>query len=186
MDQVRERSKDGKDEVEDNALSHKVVVAAPPSRCPWCHDECAPDGSVVCQACLSRHHAGCWREGGKCASCGQTKALQGAPPTIQVAPAELELVRRGAVREAVERLAARAKTGEGDAARALLEAVARELPDRKHPLMTVTIAVVFFGALVAALAIVCTQLAPPLNLFAVPVVCLLAWTVFEKLWSGRS
>jgi hypothetical protein len=178
MEQVREK----KDRGGDDGVAEKVVVAAPPSRCPWCHDECAPEGSVVCQACLSRHHAPCWREGGKCASCGQARAMQGAPPTLVIAPAELELVRRGAVREAVERLAARTKASEGDAARALLEAVARELADRKSPLVTLAITVVFFGAVIAALAIVATEIIPPFNLLAVAIVCGLAWGVFGKLW----
>lgn len=58
----------------------KVKVARSPTRCPFCHEDVAADSAAtVCQACLSRHHAPCWSEGGRCGSCGQTRALEAAP-----------------------------------------------------------------------------------------------------------
>lgn len=46
------------------------------TRCPFCHEACAPAEDVrVCRECLSRHHAACWGEGAACASCGAGEAL---------------------------------------------------------------------------------------------------------------
>ncbi len=51
-------------------------LTASPTRCPYCHDACAPEADVrVCAGCLARHHAACWGEGQACASCGATDAL---------------------------------------------------------------------------------------------------------------
>ncbi|MBX3466499.1 MAG: hypothetical protein KF878_06330 [Planctomycetes bacterium] len=54
----------------DVAPRSDVHVAASPTRCPFCHDEASAAGSVACQGCLARHHAACWDEGGRCATCG--------------------------------------------------------------------------------------------------------------------
>lgn len=135
----------------------RVAVARSPTRCPYCHDDCAPEGAVVCEGCLSRHHAGCWREGGDhCASCQGSRALRGSePPKLTVAPAELELLRKGSMREAVERLARRAKVTEAAATTALLEAAAAELGrlhGKKGPGGLAIMAL--FGALVMLIPIV--------------------------------
>ncbi len=67
----------------DDAKEHKAPRVKPQAgatRCPFCHDECAPEVDVVvCRACLSRHHAACWGEGNACASCGAAEFLS-APP----------------------------------------------------------------------------------------------------------
>ena len=61
-----------------------LEVAASPRRCPYCHEEVsAREEALVCAECLSRHHAECWGEHGRCASCGAGRALveaQGALP----------------------------------------------------------------------------------------------------------
>jgi hypothetical protein len=108
----------------------QVEVARSPVRCPYCHDACSPEdgAAIVCQMCLSRHHGACWREGeSHCASCGSDRALQGAAPTIEVAPAELALIGKGLTREALERVMRRTEATETEALRALLEAAGREL-----------------------------------------------------------
>jgi hypothetical protein len=129
----------------------KVEVAQSPTRCPYCHEGCEPEDprAIVCQACLSRHHDGCWREGGsKCASCGKTRALQATAPAIEVAPADVELLRKGAVREAVQAVMRRLSVAEVDAARALLERAAQELvgakarPSVAHALINGIVAIV--------------------------------------------
>lgn len=55
----------------------RVTPKGGATRCPFCHDECDPSTDVVvCRECLSRHHEGCWREGGSaCSSCSATEAL---------------------------------------------------------------------------------------------------------------
>ncbi|MBX3472286.1 MAG: hypothetical protein KF878_36005 [Planctomycetes bacterium] len=57
------------------------------TRCPFCHEACAPAEDVrVCRECLARHHAACWAEGAACGSCGAAEAL--APEaTASAAPA---------------------------------------------------------------------------------------------------
>lgn len=46
------------------------------TRCPFCHAACAADADAqVCADCLSRHHTGCWDEGGGCASCRGQRSL---------------------------------------------------------------------------------------------------------------
>ncbi|MCO5166541.1 MAG: hypothetical protein M9894_09270 [Planctomycetes bacterium] len=57
-----------------------VRAATSPVRCPFCHDEVAVEaaGWVACTGCLARHHAACWREGGRCGACGRTEAM--TPP----------------------------------------------------------------------------------------------------------
>jgi hypothetical protein len=51
-----------------------------PSRCPYCHGPCEDSEEVVaCRACVARHHAECWRQLGRCSSCGATRFLGEAP-----------------------------------------------------------------------------------------------------------
>lgn len=61
-----------------------------PTRCPFCRDELdakATDDLVACAACGARHHAGCHRAHGRCATCDATDVLvparrrRGDPPT---------------------------------------------------------------------------------------------------------
>lgn len=125
------RGDKGDDQGKDvEAVAGQVTAARSPVRCPYCHDACGPDDprAMVCQQCLSRHHAGCWSEGGgRCASCASTRALQPSAPALVVSPAELTLLRVGAGREAVERLARRTGASDADARAALLDAACREL-----------------------------------------------------------
>lgn len=113
-----------------------LEVDGSPTRCPYCHDACTAEDSraVVCQKCLSRHHGACWREGHhRCSSCGSGKALKGGPPEVRVAPADMELVRRGLSREAVTNLLARHEgLDEADALRALLESASRQLSESRQ------------------------------------------------------
>lgn len=57
--------------------SRDVHVVASPTRCPYCHDDVAPERSdwVACKACLARHHVACWRENGACGTCRQTSSI---------------------------------------------------------------------------------------------------------------
>lgn len=57
-----------------------IRLARGPQRCPYCHAGVGPSdaGQVACQGCLARHHADCWAETGRCASCGGTRALEQA------------------------------------------------------------------------------------------------------------
>lgn len=137
--------KDRKDE----APLPEVTADRSPTRCPFCHDACGPEDAraMVCQQCLSRHHAPCWREGGeRCASCGSRRALAPAAPRILLAPAEVALLRKGLSREAVERVVRRLNVSEADAQAALLEAAAQELAGASTPGNTLVrlVAVIFF------------------------------------------
>ena len=46
-------------------------------RCPYCHDDLPDDAPdwVACRRCLARHHAGCWKDCGRCATCSHGHAL---------------------------------------------------------------------------------------------------------------
>ncbi len=62
----------------------KVRIGGGAARCPYCHDEVALEAPtwVACAGCLARHHGGCWREAGRCASCGGAESLaRAARPT---------------------------------------------------------------------------------------------------------
>ncbi len=56
----------------------KPRVGSSPTRCPYCHADIATDRDdwVACRGCLARHHDECWREGGRCATCGETTPLE--------------------------------------------------------------------------------------------------------------
>ena len=140
---------------EDVGKEPAVELERSPVRCPWCHAGCGPDEPqvAVCQACLSRHHAACWREGGeRCASCAGTRVLAPAPLQVRVAPADLELLRRGLARQAVEQVAARNRVDHAVAGEALLEAASRALVEASKGLPP--------GAIVAIVAIVSVFLIP--------------------------
>lgn len=65
----------------------RVKPHAGATRCPFCHEECAPEVEVVvCRECLSRHHSACWGEGRACASCGAAEFL--SAPLEATRPAE--------------------------------------------------------------------------------------------------
>ncbi|MCO5165495.1 MAG: hypothetical protein M9894_03885 [Planctomycetes bacterium] len=161
MDATREKLPPRKGDADD----HTVTAARSPTRCPYCHDACGPDDprATVCQGCLSRHHEGCWREGGdRCASCGGGRALAPTAPEVRVAPAEVELLRRGLPREALERLVRRLGVAEAEAALALLSAASRELERRGKGGVGATVALatavvvcfaLFVGMIVALAAI---------------------------------
>jgi hypothetical protein len=77
--------------------SRPFVVEASPIRCPFCHDsiETVEERWLACERCLARHHAPCWREAGRCASCASPSALARssirprADPDVRVATAML-------------------------------------------------------------------------------------------------
>ena len=48
------------------------------SRCPYCRDDVAAEGSAVCEGCLARHHPACWDEAGACSACGSASRLERA------------------------------------------------------------------------------------------------------------
>jgi hypothetical protein len=89
---------------------HNEVVNVSNSlvRCPYCHDDIAPDspGWVACQSCLARHHDPCWREAGnRCGTCGASRELV---PKLGLSDAELaRLVRHGRRAEVVAELRGR-------------------------------------------------------------------------------
>jgi hypothetical protein len=59
-----------------------LEVRGAPTRCPYCHEEATASADVlVCQDCLARHHAECWRERNACSSCSSTRRLE--PPARQ-------------------------------------------------------------------------------------------------------
>lgn len=155
---TRERPRDPKGTTDHEGAG--VHMAHSPVRCPYCHDACGPEDAraMVCQQCLSRHHGACWREGGgRCASCGSTRALAPATPEVRLAPAELELVRRGLPREAVDRVVRRLGVSEADATAALLEAASQALarasrePGASHVAVKI---VAIVAAMIVLLAIV--------------------------------
>ena len=49
-------------------------------RCPYCHDDVAPEatGWVACRGCLARHHLNCWKETLACGTCGHKVCMDGA------------------------------------------------------------------------------------------------------------
>ncbi len=55
----------------------KVEVERSPQRCPYCHDEVdsRDEDWLACAGCLARHHEDCWRELGRCSSCGDDRSL---------------------------------------------------------------------------------------------------------------
>lgn len=133
---LQEKSPSRPDKPE-RAEAGEVEVGRSPVRCPWCHADCGPDEPrvAVCQRCLSRHHSSCWREGGdRCASCAGTRALSPSPAEVRIAPADLALVERGLIRQAIEQVAARNKVGEPEAMEALLGATSRKLVEASRGL----------------------------------------------------
>ncbi|MCA8924323.1 MAG: hypothetical protein KDD82_21110 [Planctomycetes bacterium] len=139
-------------------VAPQVEVAGSPVRCPYCHTGCQPadEAAIVCQGCLSRHHGDCWREGGaRCSSCGSTEALKRDTPEIKIEPAELELLRDGLSREAIERVQRRLSVSEVQATVALLEAASCKLRDagrRLPPIVNLAIAAPLVLLLLLALA----------------------------------
>ncbi len=61
----------------------RVKVEGSALRCPFCHEGCVPEESVVCRDCLARHHATCWDEGGRCSTCGSIHKLVAAQPPAE-------------------------------------------------------------------------------------------------------
>jgi uncharacterized Tic20 family protein len=58
----------------------RIRVERSPARCPYCHGDLTdPDAVTACASCGARHHAGCHREHGVCASCGADGRLVPEP-----------------------------------------------------------------------------------------------------------
>lgn len=60
----------------DQESTERVQVTVEVNRCPYCRDDVRPIESVVCQACLTRHHPDCWDEAGRCSSCSSEVPMQ--------------------------------------------------------------------------------------------------------------
>jgi hypothetical protein len=59
------------------ATKASIHVDGSPTRCPYCHEDCAADEeALVCESCLSRHHVACWSDHGSCSSCSSDRAMQ--------------------------------------------------------------------------------------------------------------
>jgi hypothetical protein len=70
-------------------MDEKVAVRIDhsPVRCPYCHGDVLTDQEVwiACAACLARHHADCWSETKRCASCGHASSLAPSDSRIPMA-----------------------------------------------------------------------------------------------------
>jgi len=65
----------------ESRVADSIRVEGSPTRCPFCHDDCAAtDEALVCASCLGRHHAACWSEHGRCSSCQGDTALEAGGP----------------------------------------------------------------------------------------------------------
>jgi hypothetical protein len=54
----------------------RIEVSGSKARCPYCHgDVASSESTVVCQDCLARHHAECWKAKGNCSSCRSPNRL---------------------------------------------------------------------------------------------------------------
>jgi hypothetical protein len=53
-------------------------------RCPFCHDalDREREAWLACGSCLARHHAACWEESGRCATCRDPVALTRNPSRV--------------------------------------------------------------------------------------------------------
>lgn len=67
------------------------------ARCPFCREDLRlEDGAwTACALCLARHHAGCWEELGRCASCGEAARLSPTAPPPERIPGLLGWAARG-------------------------------------------------------------------------------------------
>jgi hypothetical protein len=68
-------------------LDVKVKGEGSPVRCPYCHEDVFRDKEawVACEACLARHHSGCWQEANRCGGCGGASFLtREAPPRAKL------------------------------------------------------------------------------------------------------
>ena len=77
------------------------VQVAGINRCPFCHADVVVDREewLACRGCLARHHAACWREGGRCSCCGNPGALapgRAAASGAAREPGTAELLAHGA------------------------------------------------------------------------------------------
>jgi hypothetical protein len=65
-------------------------------RCPFCHDGIAAEADwLACRQCLARHHAACWRETGRCASCtGDEPLVSGSSTPLRAGEEEIAALRR--------------------------------------------------------------------------------------------
>lgn len=54
-------------------------------RCPFCHDDVQPavDAWTACARCLARHHAACWSDAARCATCGHGEGLGNERKAVQ-------------------------------------------------------------------------------------------------------
>jgi hypothetical protein len=63
-----------------------IQVSGAPVRCPLCHgDLLTEEALTACRVCSARHHADCWANHSRCASCGHGEALveRDAPETSE-------------------------------------------------------------------------------------------------------
>jgi len=100
--------------------AREIKIEGNPTRCPYCHDEVAVLAEeVACEKCLARHHETCWRDAGRCATCGHSTRLvhEGARPAPMVTeedarnelreddriPTALEIAERRLAQQNIER-----------------------------------------------------------------------------------
>jgi hypothetical protein len=83
------------------ALDEKAVrFEHAPSRCPYCHSHCEDSEEVVaCRACVARHHAECWRQLGRCSSCGGARFLGESPAAAPARPADRRILQARSVEQ---------------------------------------------------------------------------------------
>lgn len=74
---------------------------------------CARRSGSPDRACVARHHAGCWKERGACAACGERAYLKEVAPEKESAPIELRCLRIEAQLARLEREWAERRSGIG-------------------------------------------------------------------------
>jgi hypothetical protein len=69
------------------------------TRCPYCREDVRLEAEAAawtaCALCLARHHAGCWDELARCASCGDAARLAPVVPPPERVPGALGHAMRG-------------------------------------------------------------------------------------------
>jgi hypothetical protein len=76
-----------------------VRVASSLVRCPFCHADITPDADdwIACRGCMARSHTACWKEAGRCGTCGGVQSLGVQGVQVRSALTVFGSARRGAV-----------------------------------------------------------------------------------------
>ena len=114
---------------EQEAPASQPPIHVPSSlvRCPYCHTgvDLERETWVACAACLARHHAACWGEGGACGTCGERRPLASRPAAPRRLP-RLVLVGAAGLAAVLGGVTVLALDGRGDQLERL-EAKAKDL-----------------------------------------------------------